>query len=113
MPFLINDNTHFENTIQPSLQPAFKKISRQTAKRDYMKMFLEEKENFKTLLKNNTSKFYFTSDIWHSIQRLGYMCATIHFIDSNWILQKCILLFTRIEPPHTGANICTIIYNIL
>ena len=41
------------------------------------------------------------------------MCITIHFIDSNWILQKRILSFTRIEPPHTGANIYTIIYNIL
>ena len=41
------------------------------------------------------------------------MCITIHFIDSNWILQKRILAFTRIEPPHTGANISTIIYNIL
>ena len=83
LPFLIIDDTHFENMVQSSLQPAFKKFSRRTAQRDCMKIFLEEKENLKTLLKNNKSKFCFTSDIWHSIQGLGYMCITIHFTDSN------------------------------
>jgi len=83
LPFLIIDDTHFENMVQSSLQPAFKKFSRRTAQRDCMKIFLEEKENLKTLLKNNKSKFCFTSDIWHSIQGLGYMCITIHFIDSK------------------------------
>ena len=63
LPFLIIDDTHFENMIQSSLQPAFKKFSRHTAKRDCMKIFNEEKEALKTLLENNKSKFYFTSDI--------------------------------------------------
>ena len=113
LSFLIIDDNHFKNMIQTNLQPAFKKISRQTAKRDCIKMFLKEKKDLKTFLKNNKSKFCFTSDIWHSIQGFDYMCVTIHFIDSNWILQKRILSFTIIEPPHTCANICTIIYNIL
>ena len=77
------------------MQPAFKKFSRQTTQRDCLKMFSEEKKNLKILLKNNRSKYCLTSDIWTSNQGLGYICVTIHFTDSNFILQKHILSFVE------------------
>jgi hypothetical protein len=37
-----------------------------------------------------------------SNQTIGYMCLTAHYIDSNWKLQKRIISFTELAPPHTG-----------
>ena len=51
MPFLIVDDDYFEHMIQTSLQPAFKIFLRQTAKRDCMKIFSEERENLKKIIK--------------------------------------------------------------
>ncbi|XP_022031105.1 zinc finger BED domain-containing protein RICESLEEPER 2-like [Helianthus annuus] len=42
-----------------------------------------------------------TSDCWTSNQTISYMCLTAHFIDCDWKLQKCIIGFNELAPPHS------------
>ena len=53
-----------------------------------------------------------TTDIWKSTnQKVSYMVVTSHFIDSNWKLQKHVLNFCDIPPPHSGVAICDALRN--
>ncbi|XP_075473584.1 zinc finger BED domain-containing protein RICESLEEPER 2-like [Primulina tabacum] len=51
-------------------------------------------------------KICFTSDLWTSIATDGYVRLTAHFIDSNWVLQKKIIKFSYMPPPHSGTALC-------
>ncbi|GAA0166389.1 hypothetical protein LIER_40183 [Lithospermum erythrorhizon] len=43
-----------------------------------------------------------TTDLWCSgEQKIGYMTVTVHFIDSKWQLNKRVLAFTNVPPPHS------------
>ena len=65
-----------------------------------------EKKKVSTLLKS-TNKVSVTTDIWKSTnQKVSYMVVTSHFIDSNWKLQKRVLNFCDIPPPHSRIAIC-------
>ena len=39
----------------------------------------------------------------------GFLCITVHYIDSEWILNKIIISFKTINTPHNGKNITTLI----
>jgi hypothetical protein len=39
--------------------------------------------------------------MWTSCQKVSYMVVTCHFIDSKWHLNRCVLNFCNIPPPHT------------
>ncbi|KAK6803011.1 hypothetical protein RDI58_000795 [Solanum bulbocastanum] len=41
--------------------------------------------------------------MWTSLASNGYMCLTAHYVDLNWILQKRVLIFRHVPPPHSGA----------
>lgn len=51
------------------------------------------------------SRICLTSDAWTSIVTDGYLSLTAHYVDSNWVLQKRILIFSYFPPPHTGVAI--------
>ena len=87
-----------------SLNPKYEPIKRQTLKLDCMKMYISEKESLKLALAD-INKISLTSDLWTSNQSIGYMCLTGHFLDSEWKLQKRILNFCPLEPPHTELAI--------
>ena len=42
----------------------------------------------------------------------GFLCITAHYIDSEWMLNKRIILFKTIDTPHNGKNITTLNKNI-
>ncbi|KAK9755642.1 hypothetical protein RND81_01G040400 [Saponaria officinalis] len=44
-----------------------------------------------------------TSDCWSSVITDGYISLTAHFIDENWQLQKRVLNFSFLPPPHSGV----------
>ena len=46
-----------------------------------------------------------TSDIWASKQNVWYIAITLHYIDSDWVMQKRMISFSLLEFPHTGARI--------
>nr|GMD78575.1 zinc finger BED domain-containing protein RICESLEEPER 2-like [Ipomoea batatas] len=85
--------------------PQFEKISRAMAKNDVITVYDIEKKKLQSLLKT-INKISLTTDIWKSkVQKISYMCVTGHFVDSNWKLQKRLLSFMPLPPPHTGVDI--------
>ena len=84
--------------ICPKLLPP----SRVTVSRDVNKMYMEEKEKLKNVLKNE--RVSITTDTWTSIQNINYMVITAHWIDCEFRLQKRILNFCQITD-HKGVAI--------
>lgn len=54
-----------------------------------------------------------TSDLWTSAITDGYICLTAHFIDQAWVLQKRILNFCHMPPPHTGVALAEKMYSLV
>ena len=93
--------------------PEWKKISCVTIKKDCVQVYEIEKKKLKLLLKN-VNKISVTTDMWKSTnQKIEYMVLTGHFIDSNWKLQKRVLSFVHLPPPHRGVEIDDNIYKCL
>ncbi|XP_062003222.1 zinc finger BED domain-containing protein RICESLEEPER 2-like [Rosa rugosa] len=110
-PFRMAEHAFF-NMLLKSLNPRFEKISRVTMKSDCMKIFSREKTRIKQMLAG-VSRVSLTSDLWTSNQTIGYMCLTGHFLDADWKLQKRILNFCGLPPPHTGVAIADTIFKCL
>lgn len=90
-----------------------KLVSRNTAKADVLSLYNREKAKLKEILGSVPGRVCLTSDLWTSITTDGYLCLTVHFIDVNWKLQKRILNFSFMPPPHTGVALCEKIYRLL
>ncbi|KAL0011073.1 hypothetical protein SO802_006181 [Lithocarpus litseifolius] len=88
-------------------------ITRNIARSDLIKMHGREKEKIKFMLKDAPSRISLTSDLWTSVITNGYMCITAHFIDRNWVLQKRVLNFCFMLPPHNGVSLFEKMYNLL
>ncbi|XP_026428312.1 zinc finger BED domain-containing protein RICESLEEPER 2-like [Papaver somniferum] len=43
-----------------------------------------------------------TSDMWTSVTTTGYISLTAHYLDKDWVLQKKLLNFSPLPPPHTA-----------
>lgn len=84
------------------LEPRCKTPSRMTLQRDCMKLYGEEKLKLKALLSGQ--RVCLTTDTWTSLQNLNYMCITVHFIDSDWIMHKKIIKFCLVLD-HRGETI--------
>ncbi|XP_062099771.1 zinc finger BED domain-containing protein RICESLEEPER 2-like [Humulus lupulus] len=95
------------------LYPGITLVTRNTAKADVVKMHALEKARIKSMLNNNSSRICLTSDLWTSIVTDGYITITAHFIDKDWVLQKRILNFCFIPPPHSGVAICSTMFELL
>ncbi|CAN1812881.1 Zinc finger BED domain-containing protein RICESLEEPER 2 [Linum perenne] len=54
-----------------------------------------------------------TTDLWKSSQTVEYMVVTCHFVDRNWKLQKRILNFCDLPPPHSGISISDALHKCL
>ncbi|WZZ00215.1 hypothetical protein YC2023_072543 [Brassica napus] len=80
-------------------------ICRNTAKADVYRLYESERDTLKRELASLPGRVSFTSDLWTSVKREGYMCVTAHYIDRNWKLNSKILTFCDLPPPHTGMNV--------
>lgn len=85
--------THHGQTISPT-----------TVKNDCISTYQIEKKKLKTML-SGVDKVNITTDMWTSSQRVSYMVVTCHFLDYGWFLQKQILNFCNVPPPHTDVII--------
>jgi hypothetical protein len=103
-PFNIVEHECFVEFIK-SLRPSFPLKSRITARKDIMDIYLEEKEKLYAYLKTVPSRFSATMDMWTSCQNKGYMCATLHWIDDEWHIQKRIVGFFHVQGRHTGHKL--------
>ncbi|KAK3120575.1 hypothetical protein QOZ80_9AG0690210 [Eleusine coracana subsp. coracana] len=98
------DDPFFAPLIQ-SLQPSFNGVGRQTMCNDSVGRYQRIKEELRNELGSLDSTICFTSDIWTSNQKLGYICLTAHYIDASFVLKKKIIAFKDIKYPHTGLAI--------
>lgn len=67
-------------------------------------MYMKEKSQLKSFLKNHAQKVCITTDTWTSIQMVNYMSLIVHFIDEEWNLHKRILNFCPISS-HKGEQL--------
>lgn len=95
------------------LYPDVELISRNTAKAICLKMYEKEKAKIKNMVTACPGRISLTSDLWSSLTSDGYLCLTAHFVDKNWKLQKRILNFCNMPPPHTGIALSEKIYSLL
>ena len=76
--------THdFSRAIQRVINPQFRSWSGNTMKRDIMKKFHTQKENFKNYFANFERKFCLIYDIWTSLTYVGFLYITAHYIDNE------------------------------
>ena len=79
-------------------------ISRTIIRNDCITAFKEQKLALKEMFKGATCKFSLTADMWTSNQTMGCMCATCHFIDTDWKVRKRIIKFFGVKTPHTRVQ---------
>ncbi|KAG9458640.1 hypothetical protein H6P81_003148 [Aristolochia fimbriata] len=111
-PFSIVNHVGFRKYSR-NLNPSFKMVSRNTIKKECMRIYNCEKEKLYTTLEGISSRLSLTTDMWTSVQNKGYLCLTAHFIDDSWKLRKLIINFTCVPCPHTGVAIYEKIYEKL
>ncbi|XP_050207485.1 zinc finger BED domain-containing protein RICESLEEPER 2-like [Mercurialis annua] len=95
------------------LKPDFHIISRNTCRADCIMIFNREKNQVKSMLESTLGKIFLTSDCWSSLTTDGYICLTEHFIGKDWQLQKRILNFCYMPPPHSVVALCDKIHNFI
>jgi hypothetical protein len=98
------DDEGFEPWIE-SLQPTFTCIGRQTIRNECVARFDRAKAELRAELQSHNSRICFTSDLWTSNQKLGYICVTAHYIGPDFVLKKKIIALKAVKYPHTGVAI--------
>jgi hypothetical protein len=68
-------------------------------------MYERMKQKLESELQGHDSRICFTSDLWTSNQKLGYICLTAHYVDANFALHKKIISFKAVKYPHSGLAI--------
>ncbi|XP_028060061.1 zinc finger BED domain-containing protein RICESLEEPER 2-like [Camellia sinensis] len=61
----------------------------------------------------NVNRISITIDLWKSGQKIQYMVITAHFVDDDWQLQKRVLNFCNVPPPHIGVVIADALHKCL
>lgn len=108
-PFTVLEEEGF-NIMQRCGMPEWQKISRGVAKNDCMQVYELEKKKLKNKL-SKVKKVSITTDLWKSKnQKIEYMVITGHWIDLDWKLQKRVLNFVNIPPPHRGVEIAALLF---
>jgi hypothetical protein len=95
-PFRVVDGEGFKKLIR-TLQPQYKIPSRYTVSRDCFKLYLEEKARLKDLFRSDCSRVALKTDCWTSVQNLGYLVLTTHYIDNEWNYVKILVLLSTTE----------------
>ena len=90
-PLAMVDHVGFRKFVS-GLQPNFKLVSRNTLKRDILKIYNYEKQKTMAKIDNNESKVTITIDMWTSSnKKRGFMVITGHYINDSWILESQVM----------------------
>ncbi|CAM8893299.1 unnamed protein product [Rhodiola kirilowii] len=89
-------------TVIDYVSPELRLPCTNTVKSYVTKIYKSEKVKVHELLNRAKGRICLTSDLWNSHTTDGYLALTAHFIDGDWNLQKKILSFCHMPPPHTG-----------
>lgn len=88
-----------------------KPVSRRTASRDIVQMFVKKKEEMRKMIGNQ--RVSLTTDIWVApTTGFSYMVITSHWIDSDWCLKKLIIGFKNVTD-HKGKTIIKVLLECL
>ena len=99
-PFTLVEHVMFNKFVK-MLTPYWERITWATAKKDCFTTYNNTKQKLKALLKG-VHKVNITTNMWTSHQKSLYMVVTCHYIDSEWHLNRCVLNFFNVPPPHSG-----------
>ncbi|CAN1789751.1 Putative AC transposase [Linum perenne] len=92
-PLSIVEHLHFKRFCY-SLQPLFNVPSRNTLKRDVMRLYRDERAKIQRLIDSSKGRVAITTDMWTtSNQRKGYMAVTAHYLDNGWCLRSQLLRY--------------------
>jgi hypothetical protein len=94
----------FEEYIRTAHNPRFECVSRTTTTSDIDAYFLGKVDEVKSLL-SYACCVCLTSDIWSGIAMEDYLSVVVHFVITNWELEKRIIGFWLIDCSHSGVNI--------
>ena len=94
----------FEEYIQRAHNPRFSRVSRQSTTRDLEKYFNDRRVALIECLKS-VSSVCITSDIWSGNAKEDYLSVVIHFVSSDWELEKRVIGLRLIDVSHSGVNI--------
>lgn len=112
-PFNLVEQKEFQLFIN-SLDSRYVIPCRQTIKEEVNTLFSKRRLNVKLGINNIITKIALTTDIWtSSYNNTAYLGVTMHYINDNWEIKKCLLDFIPIEGSHTGTLISTKLANIL
>lgn len=90
-PLSIVDHVGFRRFCH-ALNPAFHVVSRNTLKRDILKIYDVERVKTMRFMERSKGKISLTTDMWTSSnKKKGFMVVTAHFIDDSWKLQSRII----------------------
>ena len=76
-------------------------------------MFNERRQALIEEINNSTFNVAFIFDIWSGRAKKDYLSVVIHYIDSDWVIQKRIIGFRLVDTSHTSIAICECILNLL
>ena len=103
-PFQTVNEPGFRQLLQ-SLEPRYEPPDRKTLTNNYMrKMYERERESVLDKI-CCIEDYSFTTDFWTSCQNRSYVTVTVHYIDSDYILQSYLLETKEFTQSHTGVNI--------
>jgi galactitol-specific phosphotransferase system IIB component len=75
---------------------------RVSIRRDCLKKYKKMKQDIQNELDNLDANVCLTYDLWTSIQNLGYMVVTAHYITTDFKINKKIISFKEVKYPHSG-----------
>jgi hypothetical protein len=104
IPFNKFEDPYFEPWVQ-TMQPTLICVGWQTIRNDCLKKYQRMKQDLQNELQNLNSRVCLTSDMWTSIQNLGYMFITAHYITPDFKIKKKIISSKEVKYPHTGFAI--------
>jgi len=86
---------------------------RNTVKARVLDIFESKKVKLQTLLSSVKGRISLTADLWQYVATDGYLTVTAHFVDSEWILQKKIISFYHMPPPHNGVALADKVFTLI
>ncbi|GAA0174137.1 hypothetical protein LIER_27586 [Lithospermum erythrorhizon] len=108
-PFMIVEHKVFNEFLR-AYTPYYKKICRWMVRKECFSVFDRERERLKGLL-DKVSRVSLTTDCWWSgVKKIRYMAG--HFIDKIWTLQKRVLSFVNVPPPHNGPTLAKDVHRV-
>ena len=112
-PFCVVEQEEFRE-YSHTLNSRYTVLCRQIIRSEIDDLFSKRKENIQAELNSFTTKVALTTDIWTSnYNHTAFLGITLHYINGDWQLKKCLLDFLPIEGPHSARSILNKLINLL